>query len=157
MDMLIQTSKENKMPVARLDCHFETNWISISQQECTACMNHYDARSYYSHTDICVGARVAISNVNILPEVELYNGAIGTVIKIVYQHKPEEPNDKEHNHLLDYVIVNFPNLKLTTGILPWDQLHKTVSFTRSLLTYTHKECFQKTKNYHNACSVYPLP
>jgi hypothetical protein len=37
MDMLIQTSKENKMPFARLDCHFETNWMSrFSQQERTA-------------------------------------------------------------------------------------------------------------------------
>ena len=85
MDMLIQTSKENKMPVARLDCHFETNQISISsQQEPTACINHFDARTYNSHTYICVGARVAISNVNILSEKELYNGAIGTVVKIVY-------------------------------------------------------------------------
>ncbi len=87
--MLIQTSKENKMPVARLDCHFETNRISrSSQQERTACINHVDARSYKSHTDICVGARVAISNVHILPKVGLYNGAIGTVVKIVCQHKP---------------------------------------------------------------------
>jgi hypothetical protein len=72
MDMLIQTSKENKMPVARLDCHFETNWITrSSQQERTAFINHFDARSYDSHTDICVGVRVAISNVYILPG--LYN------------------------------------------------------------------------------------
>jgi hypothetical protein len=43
MDMLIQTSKENKMPVSRFDCHFETKWISrSSQQECTACINHFD-------------------------------------------------------------------------------------------------------------------
>jgi hypothetical protein len=25
MDMLIQTSKKNNVPVARLDCHYETN------------------------------------------------------------------------------------------------------------------------------------
>jgi hypothetical protein len=43
MDMLIQTSNE-KMPVARFDCHFKTNWISrSSQQERTACINHFDA------------------------------------------------------------------------------------------------------------------
>ncbi len=54
MDMLIQTSKDNKMPVARLDCHFETNRISrSSQQESKACINHFDARSYDSHMDIC--------------------------------------------------------------------------------------------------------
>ncbi len=74
MDMLIQTSKETKMLVARLDCHFETNRTSrSSQQEHTACINHFDARSYNSHTDVCVSARVAISNVNILPVVGLYS------------------------------------------------------------------------------------
>ncbi len=128
MDMLIHTSKNNKVPVARLDCCFGTNW-QPGQQEQTACINHFDARSYDSHTDVCVGARVAISNVNILPEVELYNGAIGTVIEIIYQGKPVRPNDKEHIHLPDYVVVDFPKFKLPTGILPWDELHKTVSST----------------------------
>jgi hypothetical protein len=53
MNMLIQTSKKNKVPVARLDCHFETNWISrSSHQESTACINHFDARAYNSHTDL---------------------------------------------------------------------------------------------------------
>jgi hypothetical protein len=158
MDMLIQTSKKNKVPVARLDCHFETNQISISsQQEPTACINHFDARTYNSHTDVCVGARVAISNVNILPEKGLYNGAMGNVLNIVYQDRSEGPNNKEHNHLPDYVVVNFPNLKLRAGIPPWDQLHKMVSFTLSLLTYPHKGIFPKQKNNHNACSTYPLP
>ncbi len=159
MDMLIQTSKDNKKPVARFDCHFETNWVSrSSHQEPTACINHFDTRIYNSHMDICVGAKVAISNVNILPEIGLYNGAIGTFVEIVYQHRPEGPNDKEHNHLPDYVVVNFPNLKLPAGIKPWDELHKTVSFTLSLLTYPHKEIFPKQKYHnHNACSMYPLP
>jgi hypothetical protein len=158
MDILIQTSKMNKVPVARLDCHSETNWISrSSHQEPTACINHVDARTYNSHTDICVGARVAISNVNILHEIGLYNGAIGTVVEIVYQERPEGQNDKEYDHLPDYVVVNFPNLKLPAGILPWDELHKTVSFTRSLLTYPHKGIFPKQKNNHNAYSMYPLP
>jgi hypothetical protein len=100
---------------------------------------------------------VAISNVNILLEIGLYNGAIGTVIKIVYQDRPEEPNDKEHNHLPDYVVVDFPNLKLPAGIPPWDKLHQTVSFTFSLLPYPNKGIFPKQKNNHNACSMYPLP
>ncbi len=93
MNMLIHTSKNNNMPVARLDCCFRTNQQS-GQQEQTACKNHFDARSYDSHTDICIGARVAISNVNILPEVELYNGAIGTVVEIIYQGKPVDPTTK---------------------------------------------------------------
>ena len=53
---------------------------------------------------------------NILPEVGLYNGAIGTVFEIVYNNRPEGPNDKEHYHLPDYVVVDFPNLKLPDGI-----------------------------------------
>ncbi len=128
MDMLVHTSKNNKAPVARLDCCFGTNWQS-GQQEQTACKNHFDARSYDSHTDICIGARFAISNVNILSEVGLYNDAIGTVIEIIYQGKPVGTHDKEHYHLPDYMVVDFPNLKLPTGIPPWDKLHKTVSST----------------------------
>ncbi len=76
MDMLIHTSKNNRVPVARLDCCFGTNQLS-GQQEQTACTNHFNARSDDSHTYTCVGARVAISNVNILPKEGLYNGAIG--------------------------------------------------------------------------------
>ncbi len=74
---------------------------------------------------------------NILPEVGLYNGAIGTVVEIVYNNRPEGPNDKEHYHLADYVVVDFPNLKLPDGIPPWDKNHKTVSLTfSSLLSLT---------------------
>ena len=128
MDKLIHTSKNKNVHVARLDCHSESNQQS-GQQERSARKNHFYARSYDPHTDICIGARVAISNVNILPAIGLYNGAIGTVIEIVYQDKPVGPNDKELNHLPDYVVVDFPNLKLPTGIPPWDELHPMVSKT----------------------------
>jgi hypothetical protein len=62
-----------------------------------------------------------------MPEIGLYNGAIGTVLEIVYQNMPEGPNDKEHNHLPDFVVVDFSNFKLPTGIPPWDKLNKMVS------------------------------
>ena len=128
MDMLIQTSKKKKVPIARLDCHYETNRTPTSDhQQPTVCMGHFDSRSYDKTTDICVGARVAISNVNILPEAGLHNGAIGTVVEIVYNNRPEGPLDKEHYHLPDYVVVDFPNLKLPPGIPIWDPYHKTVS------------------------------
>jgi len=130
IDMLIQTSKKNNVPIARLDCHYETNRAPTSDhQQPTVCMGHFDVRSYDKTTDICVGARVAISNVNILPEAGLHNGAIGTVVEIVYNNRPEGPLDKEHYHLPDYVVVDFPNLKLPPGIPPWDPYHKTVSLT----------------------------
>jgi hypothetical protein len=56
---------------------------------------------------------VAISNVNILPEIGLYNGAIGTVVEIVYNNRLVGPNDKEHCHLPDYVVVNFSESEIT--------------------------------------------
>jgi hypothetical protein len=98
------------------------------QQSC-ACLSHFNMAKYLKHTDICVGARVAISTVNLLPEVGLYNGVIGNnVVEIlVYQDRPVGPNDKQCYHLPDYVVVDFPHLKLPSNIAPWDKLHKTVS------------------------------
>ncbi len=147
MDMLIQTSKMNKVPVARISCHYETNRAPRSDhQQPTVWESHFDKRTYDKNTDICVGARVAISNVNVLPEIGLHNRAIGTVVEIVYNNRPEGPNDKEHYHLPDYVVVNFQNLKLPAGIPPWDQYHKTVSLKLSLLlTLTPYGNFSKYK------------
>jgi hypothetical protein len=108
MDMLIQTSKMNKVPVARMSCHYETNRAPRSDhQQPTVWESHFDERTYDKNTDICIGARVAISNVNILPEIGLHNGAVGTVVEIVYTNRPEGPTDKEHYHLPDYVVVDF--------------------------------------------------
>ncbi len=100
-----------------------------SHKEQTVCYCHFDQNSYDQHTDICVGAKVAISNVNFLPEIGLYNGAIGDDIEIVYNDRPVGPNDKHHYHLPNYVVVDFPNLRLPTNIAPWDELCKTVSST----------------------------
>ncbi len=147
IDMSIQTSKMNKVPVARICCHYETNRAPRSDhQQPTVWESHFDKRTYDKNTDICVGARMAISNVNVLPEIGLHNGAIGTVVEIVYNNRPEGPNDKEHYHLPDYVVVDFPNLKLLAGIPPWDQYHKTVSLKLStLLTLTPHGNFSKYK------------
>jgi hypothetical protein len=124
--MLIHTSKIPTKPVARLDCTYDTKRLSRDKDR-MVCYSHLDQNSYDQHTDKCVGAKVAISNVNFLPEVELYNEAIRDVIEIVYNDKPVGPNDKQHYHLLNYVVVDFPNLRLPTNIAPWDELHKTVS------------------------------
>ncbi len=143
MGMLIQTSKMNKVPVARISCHYETNRAPRSDhQQPTSWESHFDKRTYNKNTDVCVGARVAISNVNVLPEIGLHNGAKGTVVEIVYNNRPEGPNDKEHYHLPDYVVVDFPNLKLPTGIPAWDQYRKMVSLKlSSLLTLTpYRNC-----------------
>jgi hypothetical protein len=91
--------------------------------------SHFDQDSYNQHTDICIGARVANSKVNFLPEKGLYNGAISDVIEIVYNDRPVGPNNKQHYHLSNYVVVDFPNLLLPTNFAPWDELHKMVSTT----------------------------
>jgi hypothetical protein len=89
-------------PWASIWCH--ADFTSHERQHHLA---KYD-KDFTNHTDVYVSARVAISNVNILPEVGLYNGAIGIVVKILYQHKPEGPNDKEHTHdLPGYMVVIF--------------------------------------------------
>ena len=49
------------------------------------------------------------------------------VIEIVYTNNPIRPNDKQHNHLPDYVVVDFPHFKLPPYIDPWDKLHPTVT------------------------------
>lgn len=85
------------MPVARLACHYETNRAPTAEhQQPTVWVSHFDKRAFDAETNICVGARVALSNVNILAEIGLYNGAMGTVIEIVYKNRPVGPNDKEH-------------------------------------------------------------
>jgi len=68
-----------------------------------------------------------LSAVNFLPEVGLYNGTIGNIIEIVYHDRSVGPNDKQHYHLPDYIVVDIPHLKLPSNIAPWDNLHKTVS------------------------------
>ncbi len=80
----------------------------------------------YRHMRWC---KSAISNVNFLPEIGLYNRAIGDFIEIVYSDQPVGLNDKQHYHLPNYVVVDYPNLRLPTNIAPWDELHKTVSTT----------------------------
>ncbi len=71
------------VPVARLDCTYDTKRLS-RDKEGMVCYSHFSQNSYDKHTDICVGAKVAISNVNFLPERGLYNGAIGDVIRSPY-------------------------------------------------------------------------
>jgi hypothetical protein len=72
-EMLVHTSKHKINPIARLDCTYDTKRLTKEKQQSCACLSHFNMAKYLKHTDICVGARVAISTVNILPEVGLYN------------------------------------------------------------------------------------
>ena len=155
---LVQTSKQNSVPVAMMDCFYETNreqGMKLNDPNITHF--EYKKSSYIAHTDICIGARVAIQTVNFLPEIGLYNGAIGTVTEIVYQDRPLGPNDKEHNHLPDYVVVDIPHLKLPKCIEPWDKNHKTV---RKYLTNLHlhiPKYQHHTVSFLSLHSMYPSP
>ena len=93
VDKLVEVSTNNKLPVARLKCWYDTN-KKQGGKERGIYKSHFDSNCYKSKTDLCVGARVALRNWNILPCAGLYNGSIGTVIEIVYRDDPIGPNDK---------------------------------------------------------------
>ena len=97
IDKLVEVSTDNNVPVARLKCWYDTNKTQGGKQR-SICKSHFDANCYRCETDVCVGARVALRNWNILPCAGLYNGSIGTVVEIVYRENPIGPNDKQHNH-----------------------------------------------------------
>ena len=125
VDKLVEVSTYDKLPVASLKCWYNTNGKQGEKQR-SVYKSHFDSNCYKSKTDLCVGARVALRNWNIFPCAGLYNGSIGTLIEIVYRNDPIGPNDKQHNHLPDYVGVDFPHLKLRSYIEPWDKIHPTV-------------------------------
>jgi hypothetical protein len=144
-DKLVETSNRDKVSVARLDCSYDTNKTQ-NRKERHAIRSHFDQNSFIHHTDLCVGSRVALRNWNILPSAGLYSGAIGTVVEIVYKSSSVGPNDKEHCHLPDYIVVDFPHLNLPPYIPPWDSEHPKVSTQ-------HKNdntlFFQKYYMYHS--------
>lgn len=127
------------VPVARLGCEYDSNKRK-NGSFCGPSIIHFDRTPYNKNTDICVGARVAIAPYNIVPEVGLYNGAYGKVIEIVYSNRMAGPNDRNNNHLPDYVVVDIPHLRLPKYIRPWDLNAPTVSlefyFNRYLCTNT---------------------
>ena len=122
-DKLIETSRKDEVPVARLNCWYDTNKLQNKIKR-RAVRSHFDMNSFVQHTDFCVGARVPLKNWNILPSAGLYSGAIGKIVEIVYS-KESGPNVKEKYHLPDYVIVDFPHLNLPPHIQPWDTRHRT--------------------------------
>jgi hypothetical protein len=58
-------------------------------------------------TMLCCEAMVEIVKANIEPKWGLYNGAIGTVVDIVY-HQGENPNS---GHLPKVVVVDFKHYR----------------------------------------------
>lgn len=124
LQKLIDLSKRTKVPIARLQCQWSSNRHQ-GQGIKSVVRSHFHSSNIVFHTDICVGAPVALTGINIVPEVGLYNGARGKIIDIIYD-TVEGPNNKHQDHLPRCVIVDFPGLKLN-GYEPWDPEYPTVS------------------------------
>ena len=125
VDKLVSTSNRKGVSVARLDCWYDTNKLQNVKERYARC-SHFDPKAYIRHTDLCVGASVALRNWNILPQAGLYNGSIRTLVEIVYKDNPIGPNDKQHCHLPDYIVVDFPHLILPPNLKLLDTNHPTV-------------------------------
>ena len=123
-EKLVQLSRTDNTPVARLQCKWKTN-KNQGQGRTRVFKSHFTTKRMVLETDLCVGATVALSGINIVPEAGLYNGARGTLIDFIYDN-PCGPNDKHGDHLPGCVIVDFPGLKLGAAE-PWDKLNPTVS------------------------------
>ena len=125
---LVETSTKKKVPVARLNCWYDTNKLQNSSDRIPI-RSHFEHNAFVHKNDFCIGSRVALRGWNILPSAGLYSGSIGNVVEIVYNSNPVGPNDKEHYHLPDFVVVDFPHLNLPSNVRPWDSNHPTVSAT----------------------------
>jgi hypothetical protein len=49
-EMLIHASKKMSVPVARLDCTYDTKRLSGDKEQ-TVCYSHFDQNSYDQHTE----------------------------------------------------------------------------------------------------------
>ena len=135
-DTLIETSKNKKVPVARMDYWYETKKQQNKKERC-AYRSHFNMQSFVQSNEFCVGLRVALKHWNILPSAGLYNGVMGTVVEIVCLNLVG-PNNKEHYDLPDSAVVDFSRFNLPYNTHPWDSKHPTVSSYRTN-THTHKQ------------------
>jgi len=124
LEKLVELSNRTKVPIARLQCQWSSNRCQ-GQGTKSVVRSHFQQSNIVLHTDICVGAPVALHGINIVPEAGLYNGARGKVVDIIYD-SVEGPNNKHHDHLPRCVIVDFPGLRLGDAE-PWDPEYPTVS------------------------------
>jgi hypothetical protein len=126
LQKLVKLSERTKRPVARLQCQWQSN-RNRGQGSSRVYKSHFTTTKMVLQTDLCVGATVALSGVNIVPEAGLYNGARGQIVDFVYDnHQVCGPNDKQGDHLPRCVIVDFPGFRRGTAE-PWDENNPTVS------------------------------
>ena len=153
MKKLVQLSRKQNVPIARLKCEWSnpdrggTGLPSVIR-------SHFHNTNLVVNTDICVGSIVAINGINIVPEAGLYNGARGKIIDIKYD-TGVGPNDKHNNHLPKYVVVDFPGLRLGNAE-PWDSNNPTVSSSSKSIIgayCTHiTYCNAHLESFSSACS-----
>ena len=86
---------------------------------------HFTTSKMVLETDLCVGTTVDLSEINIIPEAGLYNGARGMIVNFVCT-TVVGPNDKQSGHLLRCIIIDFAGLKLGND-KPWDKNNKMAS------------------------------
>lgn len=144
---LIALSKTSARPVAKLGCQWRSTRTLATGPNSVFRSHFAKQTNLVIHTDLCVGATVAISGQNIVPEVGLYNGARGTIVDFIYDTVCG-PNDKQNDHLPKAIIVDFPGFK-HKNVKPWDSNHPTVStqiyneisFTNGTITIPHAGIF----------------
>ena len=129
MTKLKETSEKHKVPVARLNCHYES--IKPGDPMRLAQRHHFKNENYQDLVEICLHSRVSLTD-NFIPEIGLFNGARGTVVQMIFNHA-EGPNDNQHKHLPEFIVVDFPQLALPEGYEPWDKNHPTVSAIKCTL------------------------
>lgn len=106
------------------DCCGENNPIAMISSESKGPVNgkaiarHFDDKTP-SSCFLCRGCKVAINGRNFNPRWGLHNGAMGTIIDIIFA-KDKNPNNGD---LPRYVVVDFPLYKGPS----WDTRNPTVS------------------------------
>ncbi len=120
LQMLHKLSTTTNEPVALINAQFRH--ISDSDKPV---LGHFDLKSITLSSPLCIGCKVAIDTINICPTWGLYNGCLGTVVDIVYDH-PQGPNNYTTN-IPKYVIVDVPEFQPPPNVKVWDSLHPTVS------------------------------
>jgi hypothetical protein len=129
LKMLHKLSTETNEPVALINAQFEH--ASGSQK---AIFSHFDRKSIIMNSPLCIGCRVAITSMNICPTWGLYNGCLGTVVDIIYDH-PQGPNNYSTN-IPKYVIVDIPEFKPPPHVDVWDENNPTVcTFLKILCSF----------------------
>ena len=89
---LLNFPKKPKKPRALLQCQWQSN-KNQGQNNTRMYKSHFKTCQMVLEFDLCVGAMVSLSGINIVPEAGLYNGARGKLIDFVYDNVCG-PNDK---------------------------------------------------------------